>query len=242
MLIDTKTFAAAAAAVLFTVASPASAATLLQYNFADNGGITVSEAPSFVATNLTGNALVRGSGLTAASATDGFNSQGWGAYATNANDFLSFGFSVADGFTASVNQLTFGTRSSGTGPRDLAVLASIDSGAFALVGAFTLGGTNDVSQNLAFTPLTALESVVFRIVATSNTSVNGGTIAGAGTFRVQNSGNPDSAANPFSINGDVTALPVGVVPEPAAWAMMIGGFGLVGGTLRRRQRTTVTFA
>lgn len=31
------------------------------------------------------------------------------------------------------------------------------------------------------------------------------------------------------------------VPEPATWAMMIGGFGLVGASLRRR-RTTVRFA
>ncbi|WP_404709946.1 PEPxxWA-CTERM sorting domain-containing protein [Sphingomonas sp. MMS24-J13] len=34
----------------------------------------------------------------------------------------------------------------------------------------------------------------------------------------------------------------GAVPEPASWAMMIGGFGMVGATLRRRQRTTVRFA
>jgi len=32
------------------------------------------------------------------------------------------------------------------------------------------------------------------------------------------------------------------VPEPASWAMMIGGFGLVGGAMRRRQRTTVRYA
>ena len=32
-----------------------------------------------------------------------------------------------------------------------------------------------------------------------------------------------------------------VVPEPATWAMMIGGFGLVGGAVRRR-RMTVRFA
>lgn len=30
------------------------------------------------------------------------------------------------------------------------------------------------------------------------------------------------------------------VPEPASWAMMIAGFGLVGGAMRRRARTTVT--
>lgn len=29
------------------------------------------------------------------------------------------------------------------------------------------------------------------------------------------------------------------VPEPASWAMMVAGFGLVGGTLRRRGRTAV---
>ena len=33
-----------------------------------------------------------------------------------------------------------------------------------------------------------------------------------------------------------------VVPEPASWAMMIGGFGLVGGAMRRRQATSRTVA
>ena len=32
------------------------------------------------------------------------------------------------------------------------------------------------------------------------------------------------------------------VPEPASWAMMIGGFGMVGGALRRSRRTQVAFA
>ena len=34
----------------------------------------------------------------------------------------------------------------------------------------------------------------------------------------------------------------GGVPEPAAWAMMLAGFGLVGGAMRRRQKVAVTFA
>jgi PEP-CTERM motif len=43
-------------------------------------------------------------------------------------------------------------------------------------------------------------------------------------------------------------LPVGAappppsVPEPATWAMMVGGFALVGGAMRRRQRTTISLA
>jgi opacity protein-like surface antigen len=32
------------------------------------------------------------------------------------------------------------------------------------------------------------------------------------------------------------------VPEPATWAMMIGGFGLAGASMRRRTRTAVTYA
>ena len=32
------------------------------------------------------------------------------------------------------------------------------------------------------------------------------------------------------------------VPEPAAWAMMITGFGFVGGAMRRRRRQTLAFA
>jgi hypothetical protein len=32
------------------------------------------------------------------------------------------------------------------------------------------------------------------------------------------------------------------VPEPATWAMMIGGFGLIGSTMRRRKRLSVRFA
>lgn len=31
------------------------------------------------------------------------------------------------------------------------------------------------------------------------------------------------------------------VPEPAAWAMMVGGFGVIGAAMRRRQRTSVSF-
>jgi hypothetical protein len=32
------------------------------------------------------------------------------------------------------------------------------------------------------------------------------------------------------------------VPEPATWAMMIGGFGLLGAAARRRRRIAVSFA
>jgi len=34
----------------------------------------------------------------------------------------------------------------------------------------------------------------------------------------------------------------GSVPEPASWALMLGGFGLVGGAMRARRKASVTFA
>jgi len=46
-----------------------------------------------------------------------------------------------------------------------------------------------------------------------------------------------------TLDARTTSFAAAGVPEPASWAMMIGGFGLAGGALRRRKvRTAVTFA
>lgn len=46
----------------------------------------------------------------------------------------------------------------------------------------------------------------------------------------------------FSSGLDSSGGIAAAVPEPASWAMMIIGFGLVGSTMRRRQRAVVRFA
>ena len=230
MFLGTRMLATAAVS-LIAIASPASAATLLQYNLANNSGVTQTETPSFVAANLSGNDLTRGSGLTATSASGAFNSSGWSAYTSAAgmNDYLTFGFNIADGYRASVNQLVFGSDRSGTGPGSMSLLASVDGGAFTSLSSFAPGG----SRTIDFAALTGTDSIVFRIVSNVNTT------NAAGTFRVLNAG-----STPFTVAGDVALLPVlPGVPEPATWAMMIGGIGFAGGALRtRRSRTTVRFA
>lgn len=52
---------------------------------------------------------------------------------------------------------------------------------------------------------------------------------------------PGGDGNDYSGNFRFTTA-LAAVPEPASWAMLITGFGLVGGAMRRRNTRTVVFA
>jgi hypothetical protein len=225
------TLASAFAGALL-LASPAGAATLIQYDFTGEPGNQASTAATDVSAGVTGYSFTRGAGLNAPSGSNSINANGFNAQAT---DYLTFGLDIVSGFTASVDQILIGTRSSGTGPGSINLLASLDGGAFMTVATFAQRGTNDLYQNLTFNALNATTSIVFRLAAANQTSANGGTVASGGTFRVQNyvSGGTNT---PMSINGTVAPL-AAAVPEPATWALMILGFGTVGYAMRRRKAT-----
>jgi PEP-CTERM motif len=87
-----------------------------------------------------------------------------------------------------------------------------------------------------------LTALSFDTNALSPVSSSGNGDFGLQSFRVTGLG-PDGAS---TFNGDFQLLTSGqieiaAVPEPATWAMLIIGFGMVGGTLRTRRRQ-VAFA
>ncbi len=63
-------------------------------------------------------------------------------------------------------------------------------------------------------------------------------------FTLTTKNNPDGqpgGSNTAVFTLGSVAVP-NAIPEPATWAMMIGGFGMIGAVSRRRNRTKVTFA
>ena len=99
-------------------------------NYATTGlsGVTVSIAPSNVATNTTFSNLTRGSGLTATSVTNAFNSSGWTTSATpDANDYYEFTITPNAAHQFSASELRVGLQRSSTGPANVVLRTSLDS-------------------------------------------------------------------------------------------------------------------
>ncbi len=69
-----------------------------------------------------------------------------------------------------------------------------------------------------------------------------GVASGAPLFTVQY-GLIDGGSNqPFLLSQRVNVRSVGAIPEPGTWMMMMAGFGIVGGAMRRRMRTSISYA
>lgn len=74
---------------------------------------------------------------------------------------------------------------------------------------------------------------------------NGRDVGGAWTLRAYDSAGGDSGGYGgwrLIVNDGVADTPAGGVPEPATWAMMVAGFGMLGGALRRRRAETAVAA
>jgi len=116
-----------------------------------------------------------------------------------------------------------------------------NSGIFWNVGSSaTLGTTTSFAGNiLADQSITLNKSasilcgraIALNAAVTMDTNTVSADCTGAGAI---GSNRVDFGSQGFSGSGDMTA--VGAVPEPGTWAMMVIGFGLVGGAIRRQRR------
>lgn len=137
------------------------------------------------------------------------------------NDYWSFTTSTL-GYTGV--EVAFDQAGSGTGPANFGLSYSINGGAFTSFATYSVvlsawNTTTAQPSSLLFAGGGAFDnanSIVFRLVDLSTTSINGGTVGTGGTDRVDN----------FTV--------VSIVPEPTALALAgLGGLSLM---LFRRQR------
>lgn len=221
--------------------SPAPAATVAQWTFeAPN---TLADASS-VGTYPNAIAAAIGSGT--AGGVHASSSTAWSTPAGNgsANSFSANNWAVGDYFQFSTSTLGFfdvalswDQTSSNTGPRDFKLAYSTNGTTFTDFATYSV--LANASPNAPWNPttssalfsvgqdLTAIPSlddqanVVFRLIVASTVAANGGSLASAGTGRVDN----------FT----VLATPV---PEPQMVLMLLGGLGCVLLAARRRDRST----
>lgn len=193
-------------------------------NFGQTGD-QASSAVGTAAANVTGIELTRGSGLNPSAAGNSFSSSGWDqGDGDDANDYFSFGFTVADGFSVNLESFWVGARSSNTGPGFLGLYSSVD-GFTTNLFTFTQSGTafnNAIADVSGLTGLTG--TVEFRVLALNNISANGGTVGSGGTFRF---GDHFDGTNFTEMRFEGT-----VVPAPGAMALL--GLGGLVATRRRR--------
>ena len=225
--------AALAALAVAMTAGRVDAGSIVEYELFGQPGNQVSSSATFAATGATGSALVRGAGLTATAASNGFAASGWNDL--SATDYFQLGFTLAAGYSATVDQFILASRSSGTGPGFVEIDASVDGGAFTKVTTLVQDGTN-YNNALVNLGLTVHSSLVLRLRVdpTNAASANGGAIGSAGTYRISDySGDGGQTYAPISLTGTISQT--AAVPEPASIAMLsIASLGVLAVRFRFR--------
>jgi hypothetical protein len=164
-----------------------------------------------------------------------------GSLASGTVDPIYYGAVFSNGLSSAITGLTFGY----VGEQWRAADAN-DSLTFqySLNAAGVTGGTWTTISSLTFTsPNGGTTGAINGNLATNQQllsgSLTGLSIANGSTFAVrwfdQNAAGSDDGLAVDNFTLSALTAPVGAVPEPGTWALMLTGFGLAGAALRRRR-------
>ena len=174
-----------------SIFSKAQSVLQMAWDLNSNTGNEASVPPTTVDANLSPVFLQRGTGLSAASLANSFNSSGWTttnslADAILNNDYIEWIVQPRSGFVSSLHQLSANFRRSATGPDHFQWRYSIDGSTFQDLGAeivFVSTATNGVAQSpldllaiAAIQNFTSATTVHFRLYG-YNASATSGTFA-----------------------------------------------------------------
>ena len=230
-----KTLFATALLFSLALAAPASATIVLSDNFdGENAGASQLNYTGFANWASTGGAFVDlvatpDFGITCAggsgSCVDLDGSPGPGeiqtlaSFAFNAGDLVSFSYDFSGSQRGTTEDFSFGFRSQG---------GSIDYNNVQLM--------TDLFGNQSFGNFSQTNLSLFGTLFPSNTPFGNVTFSftagNAGSFKTFLA---SASSDNVGILIDNVSIDITAVPEPASWAMMIAGFGLVGSAMRRRK-------
>lgn len=191
----------------------------------------VAAAALMVAANGAANAAVLVSNTTGSSSSTSYAGQSFTLGGTNADSFNNITFSFFSGTNAVASGvLSIFSAAVSANPTATATATAnlvgrstgIFNGAYVFDSSVTLVGNTqyfayaNVSQTLTYSSANVL--------------------AGGNRYSTTS-----ASSNYSSSTGSDYKFLLSAVPEPASWAMMLGGFALIGGTLRRR-RAGISFA
>jgi hypothetical protein len=148
----------------------------------------------------------------------------------------SNGFSSVSGLNGTMNgTLSFAATEGTTINQALANFFVFNDGRG---GFFNFSPTSVLTQTYSYTPGVS-SSVGLYILGNVADAFQGFTPTPSSLSLSFNS----TGGSPYSASATLSVPPAGAVPEPASWALMIVGFGLIGGAMRRRKvKTSVSFA
>lgn len=170
-------------------------------------------------------------GLSNLSATMTLNLTQSGNSVLRAGSFL-----IQNGYVGTFSFVYSGATPLVVGGKTYGAGANLLTGSIGGAGGGTVAGTGSSGGLSASSAVTYssdfldFSNVLSNDLALSLTSIVPGLSAGA-----NQSLNSFRASGTGSFSSDPAPIPVGSVPEPATWAMLVLGFGLIGGHMRRRR-------